>query len=65
MRRTLFRSLSIVIVAGMISFFIKLSITPRIEDSDMKAANSDIYALRGGQPYGARGISIEQLMTLP
>jgi hypothetical protein len=33
--------------------------------SDMKAANSDIYALRGGQPYGARGISIEQLMTLP
>jgi hypothetical protein len=64
-RRTLFRSLSIVIVAGMISFFIKLSITPRIEDSDMKAANSDIYALRGGQPYGARGISIEQLMTLP
>jgi hypothetical protein len=54
MRRALFRSLSIVIAAGMISFFIKLSITPRIEDSDMKAANNDIYALRGGLPYGAR-----------
>jgi hypothetical protein len=65
MRRALYRSLSIVIVAGMMGFFIKLSIAPRIEDLNVKVANSDIYALRGGLPYGVRGISIEQLMTLP
>jgi hypothetical protein len=49
----------------MMGFFIKLSIAPRIEDLNVKVANSDIYALRGGLPYGVRGISIEQLMTLP
>jgi hypothetical protein len=65
MRRALSSSLSIVIVAGMIGFFVKLSSTPSIEDSDVKATNSDIYALRGGLPHGVRGISIEQLMALP
>jgi hypothetical protein len=65
MRGATSRLLSIVIVAGLISFFIKLSITPRIEDADVKATNGDIYALRGALPHGVRGISIEQLMTLP
>jgi hypothetical protein len=65
MRGAFSRLLSIVIVAGLISLFINLSITPRIEDADVIATNSDIHDLRGALPHGVRGISIEQLMTLP
>ena len=65
MRQVLSRALSIVVVAGLFGVLIRLSVEPREEVAYQQATNSDIHALRGALPYSLRGISIDQLMTLP